>query len=70
MMGRWLVPSDAPLGSDPQPVVVLSYKFWQRYYLGDPHVIGRTIRLVVPARCCRECSTKHRLAAAGRADQS
>jgi putative ABC transport system permease protein len=46
MMGRWLIPSDAPAGSDPQPVVVLSYKFWQRYYLGDPHVIGRTIRLV------------------------
>jgi putative ABC transport system permease protein len=46
MMGRWLVPSDAPLSSDPQPVVVLSYKFWKRYFLGDPHVIGRTIRLV------------------------
>jgi predicted permease len=46
MMGRWLIPSDAPPGSDPQPVVVLSYKFWQRYFLGDPHVIGRTIRLV------------------------
>jgi len=46
MMGRWLIPSDAPLGSDPQPVVVLSYKFWQRYFMADPHVIGRTIRLV------------------------
>lgn len=46
MMGRWLIPSDAPPGQTPQPVVVLTYKFWQRYYLGDPKVIGRTIQLV------------------------
>ncbi|MBV9885588.1 MAG: ABC transporter permease, partial [Acidobacteria bacterium] len=46
MLGRWLIPSDALDGTDPQPVVVLSYNFWQRYFLGDPHVIGRTIRLV------------------------
>ena len=46
LMGRWLIPSDAPPGESPQPVVVLTYQFWQRYYLGDPHVIGRTIRLV------------------------
>jgi putative ABC transport system permease protein len=46
MMGRWFIPSDAPDGNDPQPVVVLSYKFWQRYFLGDPHVVGRKIRLV------------------------
>ena len=45
MMGRWLIPSDAPDGNDPQSVVVLSYKFWQRYFLGDPNVIGRKIRL-------------------------
>jgi hypothetical protein len=31
LMGRWLVPADAPFGEDPQPVVVLSYEFWQRY---------------------------------------
>lgn len=46
LMGRWLIPSDAPPGESPQPVVVLTYHFWQRYYLGDPHVIGRTIQLV------------------------
>jgi predicted permease len=46
MMGRWLIPSDAPPGESPQPVVVVTYKFWQRYYLGDPKVIGRTIQLV------------------------
>ncbi len=46
LMGRWLIPSDAPFGQDPQPVVVITYKFWQRYYMGDPNVIGRTIQLV------------------------
>jgi len=46
MMGRWLIPSDAPFGQDPQPVVVLGYQFWQRYFLGDPSVVGRTIQLV------------------------
>ncbi|HEY2546088.1 MAG TPA: ABC transporter permease, partial [Candidatus Acidoferrum sp.] len=46
LMGRWLIPSDAPFGKDAQPVVVLGYKFWQRYYMGDPNVIGRTIQLV------------------------
>jgi predicted permease len=46
LMGRWLIPSDAPYGKDPQTVVVLGYKFWQRYYLGDPGVIGRTLQLV------------------------
>jgi predicted permease len=46
MMGRWLIPSDAPPGEEPQAIAVLSYKFWRRYFSGDPHVIGRTIRLV------------------------
>jgi len=46
LMGRWLMPSDAPFGKDAQPVVVISYKFWQRYYLGDPNVVGRTLQLV------------------------
>ena len=46
LMGRWLMPSDAPFGKDAQPIVVIGYKFWQRYYMGDPNVIGRTIQLV------------------------
>src|SRR5262249_12421048 len=46
LMGRWLIPSDAPFGEEPQRVVVLTYDFWQRYYLGDPKVIGRKIQLV------------------------
>src|SRR5207247_7291405 len=46
LMGRWLIPSDAPPGQTPQPVVVLTHAFWQRNYMGDPNVIGRTIQLV------------------------
>ena len=46
MLGRWLIPADAPPGQDPARVVVLGYQFWQRYYAGDPSVVGRTIQLV------------------------
>ena len=46
LMGRWLVPSDGPTGQEPERVVVLGYKFWQRYYGGDAGVVGRTIQLV------------------------
>ena len=45
-MGRWLIPADAPPGQDPARVVVLGYQFWQRYYSGDPAVVGRTLQLV------------------------
>ena len=46
LMGRWLVPADAPPGQDAERVVVLSHAFWQRYYSADPNVVGRTIQLV------------------------
>lgn len=45
-LGRGLLPSDAVSGQDPQPVVVLSYKFWQRHFGSDPSVIGKTLQLV------------------------
>jgi putative ABC transport system permease protein len=46
LLGRTLLPSDAPAGQDPQPVVVLSYLFWQRHFNADPTVVGRTLQLV------------------------
>jgi predicted permease len=46
LIGRWLVPADAPPGQDPARVVVLGYQFWQRYYSGDPAIVGRAIQLV------------------------
>jgi predicted permease len=45
-LGRGLIPSDAVAGQDPQPVVVLGYKFWQRHFASDPSVVGQTIQLV------------------------
>src|SRR5277367_554264 len=45
ILGRYIMPTDAPDGQDPQPVAVLSYKFWQRHYRGDPTVVGKTIQL-------------------------
>ncbi len=46
LKGRWMIPSDALPGKDPEPIVVLGYRFWQRYFSGDPEVVGRTIQLV------------------------
>jgi hypothetical protein len=33
MLGRTIIPSDAPDGQDPEPVVVLSYRFWRRHFI-------------------------------------
>jgi predicted permease len=46
LLGRTLLPSDAPEGQDPEPVTVLSYSFWQRHFNGDPAVVGQKIQLV------------------------
>ena len=43
LLGRNLEPSDAENGG--HFVVVLDYRFWQRHFGGDPHVIGRTLEI-------------------------
>ena len=45
-LGRGLIPSDAIDGQEPQPVAVLSYKFWRRHFNSDPAVLGKTLQLV------------------------
>ena len=40
-LGRGLLPSDAIDGQDPQPVAVLSYKFWQRHFNWQPRCRGQ-----------------------------
>ncbi len=43
LLGRNIEPSDAENGG--QSVVVLNYRFWQRHFGGDPHVVGRTLEI-------------------------
>ncbi|QNI35127.1 ABC transporter permease [Alloacidobacterium dinghuense] len=46
LLGRNLGPSDSPEGQEPQPVVMLNYRFWQRHFSSDSTVIGKTLELV------------------------
>jgi predicted permease len=45
LLGRGLLRSDAVDGQDPQPVAVVSYKFWQERLGGDAQVVGKTLEL-------------------------
>jgi predicted permease len=45
LLGRNLGPSDSLPGQEPQPVVMLNYKFWQQHFNSDPSVIGTTLEL-------------------------
>jgi predicted permease len=38
-------PSAADARADAPPVAILGYRYWQRYFGGDPGVVGRTLRL-------------------------
>jgi len=46
ILGRYILPSDAPDLQDPQQVAVLSYNFWRRHFNGDPGIVGKNIQLV------------------------
>src|SRR5208283_4149379 len=46
LLGRTLIPADAPDGQEPQPVLLLSFRFWQRHFNSDPAAIGRRLQLV------------------------
>jgi predicted permease len=43
LLGRTIQPSDAENGG--RSVVVLNYRFWQRHFGGDPHIIGQTLEM-------------------------
>ncbi|MDQ2736203.1 MAG: ABC transporter permease, partial [Pseudomonadota bacterium] len=45
LLGRGILPSDAIDGHDPQPVAVLSYKFWQKHFFSNPDVLAKTLEL-------------------------
>lgn len=45
LLGRGLEPSDSVDGQEPQPVVVLGYRFWQRVFHGQPDAVGKSIEL-------------------------
>ncbi len=45
LLGRTLQPSDIGPTGEAERVVVLSFRRWQKLFGGDPHVLGRTLRL-------------------------
>jgi len=42
-LGRWF--SSADESPSPDPPVVVSSRIWKKYFRGDPHAIGRTVRI-------------------------
>ena len=45
ILGRAIAPEDDQLGSESAGVAVLSHRFWQRRFGGDPDVVNQTIDL-------------------------
>lgn len=44
-LGRLISGADVPSAGAPSPVVVLSHRFWQRQFGGDPRALGQTLRV-------------------------
>jgi putative ABC transport system permease protein len=42
-LGRTFLESET--GAKAAPVIILGYELWQRKFNGDPHIIGKTIRI-------------------------
>jgi putative ABC transport system permease protein len=45
VLGRGLTTADFQPNGEPEAVVVLSFKLWQRLFNGDPGILGRTVVL-------------------------
>src|SRR5262245_50696351 len=45
LLGRVFTEADGPAGEQPQRVVVLTYRFWQRHFGGRPEAVGQTLSL-------------------------
>jgi putative ABC transport system permease protein len=45
ILGRTIQPTDLRADGEPEPVIVLTYKAWQRLFDGSPAALGKTITL-------------------------
>src|SRR5262245_59556195 len=45
ILGRTIQPTDVRVDGEPEPVVELTYGFWQRLFAGDPSALGKTLVL-------------------------
>ena len=43
LLGRSFTESD--IGTGPPRVIILGYRFWQQQFNGDPHILGKSVRL-------------------------
>lgn len=44
-LGRFFTEQDSPGDGPSAPVVVITHRFWQRYYGGDPNIVGELLTM-------------------------